>query len=86
MWNFYQILKEVNRFPECVSCQCTPLSNSSECQNLSIFVTKRSSSDIFDYKVIIKIIRALKINKSHGHDGISISVRETFVNNIFNCL
>ena len=40
--------------------------------NFSIFTNKRHSSVVFDDQDIIKIIRALNINKTHGYDDISI--------------
>ena len=65
--------EKANRFNEFFSGQCTPLDNASECPSQPIFVTnERLSSIVFDDKDIIKIIRALNINKSHGHDDISI--------------
>ena len=67
--------ENANRFNEFFSRQCTPLNNGSECSSHPIFVTnKRHSSVVFDNEDIIKIIRALNINKSHGHDDISITM------------
>ena len=67
--------EKANRFNEFFSGQCTPLDNASECPSQPIFVTnERLSSIVFDDKEIIKIIRALNINKSHGHDNISITM------------
>ena len=60
-------------FNEFFSRQCTPLNNGSKCPSQQYFVTnERLSSIVFDDQDIIKIIRALNINKSHGHDDISI--------------
>ena len=65
--------EKANRFNEFFSGQCTPLDNASKCPSQPIFVTnERLSSIVFDDKDIIKIIRALNINKSHDHDDISI--------------
>ena len=65
--------EKANRFNEFFSRQCTPLNNGRECPSQPIFVTnERLSSIVFDDKDIIKIIRALNINKSHGHDDVSI--------------
>ena len=47
--------------------------NGSECSSQTILYTsKRLSSVVFDDQDITKIIRALNINKAHGHDDISI--------------
>ena len=60
-------------FNEFFSRQCTPLNNCSKCPSQHYFITnERLSSIVFDGQDIIKIIRALNINKSHGHDDISI--------------
>ena len=65
--------EKANRFNEFFSRQCTPLNNGSECPGQLVFVTnERLSTVVFDDQDIIKIIRALNINKSHGHDDISI--------------
>ena len=56
-----------NRFNEFFSRQCTPLNNRSASQ--PIFVTNETLSS---FAFLIKIFRALNINKSHGHDDISI--------------
>ena len=65
--------EKANRFNEFFSRQCTPLNNGSECPSQLIFVTnERLSSIVFYDKDIIKTIRALNINKSHGHDDVSI--------------
>ena len=65
--------EKANRCNEFFSHQCAPLNNGSECPSQPIFVTnERLSSIVFDDHDIIKIIRALNINESHGHDDISI--------------
>ena len=67
--------KTANRFNEFFSRQCTPLDNDSECKSqLILYTDKRLSSVVFDDQDMIKIIRALNINKVHGHDGIFISM------------
>ena len=64
--------EKANRFNEFFSCQCTPLNNGSECPSqLILYINKRLSS-VFNGQDVIKIIRALNINKAHGHDDISI--------------
>ena len=65
--------EKANKFNEFFSRQCTPLNNGSKCPGHPYFITnERLSSVVFDDHDIIKIIRALNINKSHGHDDISI--------------
>ena len=65
--------EKANMFNEFFSRQCTPLNNGSKCPSQHYFITnERLSSIVFDDQDIIKIIRALNINKSHGHDDISI--------------
>ena len=62
-----------NRFNAFFNQQCIPLDNASECPSQPIFVTNMILSSVaFDDKDIIKIIRVLNINKSHGND---ISIR-----------
>ena len=61
--------EKANRFNKFFSCQSTLLNNGSEFPSRPTFVTnERLSSD----EDIIKIIRALNINKAHSHDDISI--------------
>ena len=53
--------------------QCTPLKNNSMLPTNQLFVTQaRLGSLDFNEGKILKIIRALNINKAHGHDDISI--------------
>ena len=53
--------------------QCTPLKNNSSLPVNQIFLTQsRLSSLDFNEDELLKIIRALNINKAHGHDDISI--------------
>ena len=69
--------EKANRYNEFFSCQCLPRNNSSECSSQPIFVTnKRLPSVVFDDQFIMKIIRSLNMNKSHGHDDISIRMRK----------
>ena len=66
-------LKEkANRFNEFVCRHCIPLNNDSESPSQPIFVTDKGVSSVAFDKDIIKIIRALNINKSNDHD---ISIR-----------
>ena len=65
--------EKASRFNEFFSLLCTPLNNGSECPSRPILVTNETlSSFVSDDQDIIKIIRALNINKSYGHDYISI--------------
>ena len=53
--------------------QCTPLKNNSSLPANQIFLTQSRLTPLdFDEDELLKIIRALKINKAHGHDDISI--------------
>ena len=57
--------------------QCTPLKNSSSLPANQIFLTQsRLTSLDFDEDELLKIIRALNINKAHGHDDISIRMNK----------
>ena len=52
--------------------QCTPLKNNSMLPTNQLFMTQaRLRSLDFSEDEILKIIRALNINKAHGYDGIS---------------
>ena len=65
--------EKANMFNEFFSRQCTLLNNGSKFPSQHYFITsERLSSIVFDDQDIIKIIRALNINESHGHDDISI--------------
>ena len=67
--------EKANKFRDFFSRQCTPFNNGSKFPGRPYFITnERLSSVVFDDHDIIKIIRALNINKSHGHDDISISM------------
>ena len=53
--------------------QCQPLNNASDLQTNQIFSTQsRLASLDFNEGELLQIIRALNINKAHGHDDISI--------------
>ena len=59
---------KANIFNKFFADQCTPLKN-----NSSVPVTQsRLTSLDFNENELLKIIRALNINKAHGHDDISI--------------
>ena len=65
--------KKVNLFNDFFSSQCTPLSNDSVLPSCKYFLTDERLITIdFDKNDILKIMRNLNVNKSHGHDDISI--------------
>ena len=64
---------KANIFNKFFADQCTPLKNNSSLPVNQIFLTQsRLTSIDFDEGELLKIIRALNINKAHGHDDISI--------------
>ena len=64
---------KANIFNKFFAEQCTALKNNSVLPVNQMFLTQsRLSSISFNEDEIIKIVRALNINKAHGHDGISI--------------
>ena len=64
---------KANIFNKFFADQCTPLKNNSSLPANQIFLTQsRLTSLDFDEDELLKIIRALNINKAHGHDDISI--------------
>ena len=64
---------QANIFNKCFADQCTPLKNNSMLTTNQLFMTQaRLISLDFNVREILKIIRALNINKAHGHDHISI--------------
>ena len=64
---------KANIFNKFFAEQCTPLKNNSVLPVNQMFLTQsRLSSISFNEDKILKIVRALNINKAHGHDGISI--------------
>ena len=69
------IQAKANTFNKFFADQCTFLKNNSMLPTYQLFATQArlGSLDFNDVK-ILKIIRALNINKTHGHDGISISM------------
>ena len=58
--------EKANLFNECFCKQCTPVANDSTLPTLLETPNETLSSDIG------KIMKALKVNKAHGHDEISI--------------
>ena len=64
---------KANIFNKFFADQCTPLKNNSSLPVNQIFLTQsRLTSLDLDEDELLKIIRALNINKAHGHDDISI--------------
>ena len=64
---------KANIFNNFFAEQCTPLKNNSVLPVNQMFLTQsRLSSISFNEDEILKIVRALNINKAHGHDDISI--------------
>ena len=64
---------KANIFNKLFADQCTPLKNNSSLPVNQIFLTQsRLTSLDFNEDELLKIIRALNINKAHGHDDISI--------------
>ena len=67
------IQKKANVFNKFFAEQCTPLNNNSSLPVNQLFLThSRLMSLDFDEDELLLIIRALNINKAHGHDDISI--------------
>ena len=67
------IQKKANVFNKFFAEQCTPLDNNSSLPVNQLFLTQsRLTSLDLDNDELLKIIRALNINKGHGHDDISI--------------
>ena len=67
------IQKKANVFNKFFAEQCTPLDNNSSLPVNQLFLTQsRLTSLDLDDDELLKMIRALNINKAHGHDDISI--------------
>ena len=68
-------LEKANLFNDFFREQCRPITNDSSLPNNQILETVTRLSDInIDTDTIIKLIRSLDPNKTHGCDGISIPV------------
>ena len=64
---------KANVFNKFFAEQCTPLHNNSSLPVNQIFLTQSNLVSLdFDEDELLKIIRALNIQKAHGHDDISI--------------
>ena len=67
------IQMKANIFNKFFAEQCTPLNNNSSLPVNQIFSTQSNLMSLdFNENELLKIIRALNINKAHGHDDISI--------------
>ena len=67
------IQAKANIFNKFFADQCTPLKNNSMLPTNQLFMTQATLRSLdFNEGAILKIIRALNINKAHGHDDISI--------------
>ena len=71
--NVTNVKEKANLFNKYFSSQCNPLPNDSKIPENQIYITetKLSSCDIED-EFIYKIINTLDINKTRGHDEVSI--------------
>ena len=64
---------KINIFNKFFADQCQPLNNAIDLPTNQIFLTQsRLGSLDFNEGELLQIIRALNINKAHGHDDISI--------------
>ena len=67
--------EKVNLFNEFFATQCTPLPSSSVLPSAISFKTQsRLSSINFEKEDILKRIRNLNVNKTHGHDKLPIQM------------
>ena len=67
------IQMKANIFNKFFAEQCTPLNNNSSLPVNQIFSTQSNLMSLdFNESELLEIIRALNINKAHGHDDISI--------------
>ena len=63
--------------------QCTLVSNNSVLPSEFTYMTEeRIQSITFGESVVIKIIRALDVDKTHGHDDISVRMRKLSTNSV----
>ena len=66
---------KANYFNDFFASQCTTSNNNSKIPETQSYVTNtKLSSGIFESKEISNIIRSLDVNKTHGHDSISIRI------------
>ena len=67
--------EKVNLFNDFFATQCTPLPSSSVLPSAISFKTQsRLSSINFEKEDILKRIRNLNVDKTHGHDKLSIQM------------
>ena len=69
-------LVNANLFKDCFSQQCTAVDNGSSIPPNKAFATEQKLST-FEFCIdhIIKIIKSLDPNKAHGHDEMSIRIK-----------
>ena len=64
---------KINIFNKFFPDQCQPLNNAIDLPTNQIFLTQSKLGSLdFNEGELLQIIRALNINKAHGHDDISI--------------
>ena len=64
---------KINIFNKFFADQCQPLNNAIDLPTNQIFLTQSKLGSLdFNEGELLQIIRALNINKAHGHDDISI--------------
>ena len=64
---------KANHFNKCFASKCTPLNNNSSLPSSFEFYSQSKLSFLnITEDNILKIMRALNINKAHGHDEISV--------------
>ena len=67
------IQTKTNIFNKFFADQCQPSNNASDLPTNQIFLTQSRLGPLdFNEGELLQIIRALNINKAHGHDDISI--------------
>ena len=72
------IQTKTNNFNKFFADQCQPLNNASDLPTYQIFLTQSELVSLdFNERELLQIIRALNINKAHGHDDISIRMIKT---------
>ena len=72
---------KANIFNDFFSKQCTPVVNGSKLPENQVYLTNsRINSVSFSENLVINIIRNLIVNKTHGHDDISIKKLKCLMN------
>ena len=81
------IQMKANIFNKFFAEQCTPLNNNSSLPVNQIFSTQSNLMSLdFNENELLKIIRALNINKAHGHDDISIRMIKIYDKSLIKAL